>query len=208
MWNPSGCSNHSETKHHARHTIPFKDLENIVEVLLGQLRQLFGLESESLYVGSSGRVNLLASEKGFTEWELDLLARQHTCFNLRSCATTLGSFSRLVQSLPRMIIKDEIGKQVEYSLHAANLARSNATLGAYDDSAVLSRQARSLAEDAFFHPSIMSVSYYSFEHCFAVYSPFFLPVALHVLLAAVKEWKRYKQEIMKCLTWKAKGVTA
>lgn len=37
-------------------------------------------------------------------------------------------------------------------------------------SSVSSRQARSLAEDAFFHPSIMSVSYYSFEHCFAVYS--------------------------------------
>lgn len=34
----------------------------------------------------------------------------------------------------------------------------------------LSRQARSLAEDAFFHSSIMSISYYSFEHCFAVYS--------------------------------------
>lgn len=34
----------------------------------------------------------------------------------------------------------------------------------------LSRQARSLAEDAFLHPSIMSISYYSFEHCFAVYS--------------------------------------
>ncbi|KAL2933755.1 GPI transamidase component PIG-S [Bienertia sinuspersici] len=208
VWNPTGCQSHLETKHHARHTIPIKDLENIVEVFLGQLRQLFGLKSKSLYVGSSGRVNLLASERGFTEWELDLLARQHTCSNLRSCATTLGSLSRLAQSLPRMIIKDEIGKQVEYSLHAANSARSNATLGAYDDSAVLSRQARSLAEDAFFHPSIMSVSYYSFEHCFAVYAPFFLPVALHVLLAAVKEWKRYKQEKMKYSTWKAREVTS
>uniref|UniRef100_A0A803LNM9 GPI transamidase component PIG-S n=1 Tax=Chenopodium quinoa TaxID=63459 RepID=A0A803LNM9_CHEQI len=208
VWNPSGCSGHSETMREARHTIPFKDLENIAEVFMGQLRQLFGLKSESLYAGPSGRVNLLTSERGFTEWELDLLARQHTCFNLQSCATTLGSLSRLVQSLPRMIIKDEIGKQVQYSLHAANFARSNATLGAYDDSAVLSRQARSLAEDAFFHPSIMSVSYYSFEHCFAVYSPFFLPVALHVLLAAFKEWKRYKQEKLKYLTWKAKEVTS
>uniref|UniRef100_A0A803KQ12 GPI transamidase component PIG-S n=1 Tax=Chenopodium quinoa TaxID=63459 RepID=A0A803KQ12_CHEQI len=208
VWNPSGCSGHSETLREARHTISFKDLENIVDVFMGQLRQLFGLKSESLYAGSSGIVNLLASERGFTEWELDLLARQHTCFNLQSCATTLGSLSRLVQSLPRMIIKDEIGKQVQYSLHAANFARSNATLGAYDDSAVLSRQARSLAEDAFFHPSIMSVSYYSFEHCFAVYSPFFLPVALHVLLAAFKEWKRYKQEKLKYLTWKAKEVAS
>ncbi|XP_010685048.2 uncharacterized protein LOC104899537 isoform X2 [Beta vulgaris subsp. vulgaris] len=208
VWNPSGCSSHSQTKGHARHSIPFNELENIVEIFLGQLRQLFGLKSETLYVGSSGTVNLLASEKGFTKWELDLLARHHTCFNLQSCATTLGSLSRLVQSLPRMIIKDEIGKQVEYSLDAADFARRNATLGAYDDSAVLSRQARSLAEDAFFHPSIMSVSYYSFEHCFAVYSPFFLPVAMHVLLAAVKEWKRYKQEKMKYLTWKAKEVAS
>lgn len=36
--------------------------------------------------------------------------------------------------------------------------------------AVSSRQSRSLAEDAFFHSSIMSISYYSFEHCFAIYS--------------------------------------
>jgi hypothetical protein len=35
---------------------------------------------------------------------------------------------------------------------------------------VSSRHSRSLAEDAFFHPSIMSISYYSFEHCFAIYS--------------------------------------
>ncbi|XP_057534775.1 uncharacterized protein LOC130813075 [Amaranthus tricolor] len=205
VWNPSGCSSHSETEHYAKHTIPFK------------LPQLFGLKSESLYVGSSGRINLSASERGFTEcyvlhtlimfMELDLLTRQHTCFNLQSCATTLGSLSRLVQSLPRMIIQDEIGKQVEYSLHAANFARSNATLGACDDSAVLSREARSLAEVAFFHPSIMSVSYYSFEHCFAVYSPFFLPVALHILLAAFKELRRYKQENSKYSTWKAVEVT-
>lgn len=208
VWNPSGCSSHSQSNHRSRHTIPFQDLQNIIEIFMGQLRQLFGLKSESFYVGSAGRVNLLANERGFTEWELDVLSRQHTCFNLQSCANTLGSLSRLVQSLPRMIIMDEIGKQVEYSLHAAKLAQSNASLGVYDDSAVSSRQARSLAEDAFFHPSIMSVSYYSFEHCFAVYSPFFLPVALHVLLAAVKEWKRYKQERSKYLAWKAKAVVS
>lgn len=33
-----------------------------------------------------------------------------------------------------------------------------------------SREARSLAENAFFHPSMMSVSYFSYEHCFVVYS--------------------------------------
>lgn len=208
VWNPSGCSDTSVGVNHSKHTIPFQDLQSIIEIFMGQLRQLFGLKSQSFYFGSSGKVNLLASRSGFTKWELDILSRQHACFNLQSCANTLGSLSRLVQSLPRMIIMDEIGKQVEYSLQAARLARSNASLGVYDDSAVSSRQARSLAEDAFFHPSIMSVSYYSFEHCFAVYSPFFLPVGLHVVLAVFKEWKRYKQEKSKYLAWKAKGIAS
>ncbi|CBI18338.3 unnamed protein product, partial [Vitis vinifera] len=208
VWNPPGCSRDSESKHPARHTISPQDLQKVFEIFMGQLRQLFGLKSDSLYAGASGTTNLLASERGFTEWELDVLSRQHTCFNLVSCATTLGSLSRLVQSLPRMIIMDEIGKQVKFSLEAAKLTQSNASLGIYDASAVSSRQARSLAEDAFFHPSIMSVSYYSFEHCFAVYSPFFLPVSMHVLLAAFREWRRYKQETAKYLAWKKKAKVA
>jgi len=45
-----------------------QDLQNIVEIFMGQLRQLFGLKSQSFYVGSSGKVNLLASICGFTKW--------------------------------------------------------------------------------------------------------------------------------------------
>ncbi|PNT51472.2 hypothetical protein POPTR_002G244801v4 [Populus trichocarpa] len=199
VWNPQSCSRDSDSELLVRHIMSPEDLQKVFEVFVGQFRQLFGLKSGSLHVGAMGTYSLLASEKGFTEWELDVLSRQHTCFNIHSSATTLGSLSKLVQSLPRMIIMDEIGKQVKFSLEAAKLARVNASLGFYDASAVSSRQARSLAEDAFFHPSIMSVSYYSFEHCFAVYSPFFLPVSMHVLLAALREWRRYKQEKAKLL---------
>ncbi|KAK6238866.1 hypothetical protein QUC31_004335 [Theobroma cacao] len=205
VWNPQSCLKNSENKTTARHAIPLQDLENMFEVFIGQFRQLFGFRSVNVYAGGSGIWNLVPSERGFTEWELDVLSRQHTCFNLHSCATTLASLSRLVQSLPRMIIMDEIGKQVKYSLEAAKLAQSNASIGGYGFSTTSSRQARSLAEDAFFHPSIMSVSYYSFEHCFAVYSPFFLPVSMHVVLAALRELKRYKQEKAKYLAWKAKA---
>ncbi|ONH92854.1 hypothetical protein PRUPE_8G200200 [Prunus persica] len=208
VWNPQTCRKDSESKRPSRHTISHQDLQKVFEVFMGQFRQLFGFKSDNLYVGASGTSSLLASERGFTVWELDVLSRMHTCFNLHSCATTLGSLSRLVQSLPRMIIMDEIGKQVKYSLEAAKLAQSNASHGIYNASAVSSRQARSLAEDAFFHPSIMSVSYYSFEHCFAVYSPFFLPVSIHVLLAAVREWRRHKQENKKYLAWKTKVVSS
>ncbi|RZB52353.1 GPI transamidase component PIG-S [Glycine soja] len=204
VWNPQSCIKDFESMDPVRHTISPQDLLKLFEVLMGQLRQLLGLKSDNLYVGESGTSILLGSERGFTEWELDVLSRKHICFNLHSCATTLGSLSRLVQSLPRMIIMDEIGKQVKFSLEAAKFAQSNASIGIYNASAVSSRQSRSLAEDAFFHPSIMSISYYSFEHCFAIYSPFFLPVTMHVLLAALREWKRYKQENRKYLASKAK----
>ncbi|KAJ1397458.1 Phosphatidylinositol-glycan biosynthesis class S protein [Sesbania bispinosa] len=205
VWNPQSCIKDVESKDPVRHMISPQDLQKLFDVLMGQLRQLLGLKSDNLYVGESGTSILLGSERGFTEWELDVLFRKHICFNLISCATTLGSLSRLVQSLPRMIIMDEIGKQVKFSLEAAKFAQSNVSLGMYDASAVSSRQSRTLAEDAFFHPSIMSISYYSFEHCFAIYSPFFLPVSMHVLLAALREWKRYKQENRKYLAGKAKA---
>ncbi|KAK9137156.1 hypothetical protein Sjap_007750 [Stephania japonica] len=200
VWNPPGCSKNSKNEHHPiSNTLSPQDLQKVLEVFTGQLRQLFGLKSSNQYDSHTGIFSFLGSESGFTEWELDALLRQHACFNLISCASTLGSLSRLVQSLPRMIIMDEIGKQVMLSLQAANLAENNASLGIYEASTVSSKQARALAEDAFFHPSIMSISYYSFEHCFAIYTPFFLPVLLHVVLAAVKECKRYKKSTLS--TW-------
>lgn len=200
--NPSNCLRNYSSRHPVRHSLPPEDLQKVFEVFMGQLRQLFGLNSDNHLAGRSEVSSFLVSGSGFTDWELDVLSRYHTCSNLISCVNTLGSLSKLVQSLPRMIIKDEIGKQVKVSLEAASLAQSNASFGIYDASTVLSRQARALAEDAFFHPSIMSVSYYSFEHCFAIYTPFFLPVSLHILLAAIKELKRYKQERAKYFAWK------
>ncbi|KZV17691.1 GPI transamidase component PIG-S-like [Dorcoceras hygrometricum] len=170
IWNPPSCLNDTNVAPHGRYKISHEDLRKIFEVFVGQLRQLFGLKSNGFFGDASGAIQILPSERGFSDWELDVLSRQHTCFNLLQCSTTLGSLSRLVQSLPRMIIKDEIGKQVKFSLEAAKLTLSNVSHGAYDASAVSSRQARSFAEDAFYHPSMMSVSYYSFEHCFAVYS--------------------------------------
>ncbi|KAF6166394.1 hypothetical protein GIB67_034945 [Kingdonia uniflora] len=212
VWNPPSSLKSLRDKNPVRHMFSPQDLQEIFEVFMGQLRQLLGLNSDYTYVAESHTYKFLASEKGFTEWELDVLSRHHTCSNLISCATTLGSLSTLVLSLPRMIIMDEIGKQVKFSLEAASLAQSNASLGLYDASAGSSRQARALAEDAFFHPSIMSISYYSFEHCFAIYSfsytqfmasgqPFFLPVSMHIIVAAARELRRYKKEKAKYLAW-------
>ncbi|PWA38579.1 GPI transamidase component PIG-S-related protein [Artemisia annua] len=203
--NPNNSLDNKDSLHPLRRKLSPQELNQVFEVFMGQLRQLFGLKSTGFYKSAFGTITLLGSERGFAQWELDALARQHARYNLHQCGTTLGSLSRLVQSLPRMIIKDEIGKQVKFSLEAAKLAKENASQGFYDASVAASRHARSLAEDAFFHPSVMSVSYYSFEHMFAVYSPFFLPLSLHLILAVVREIKRYRQESRKYAAWIALG---
>uniref|UniRef100_A0ACD5XET6 Uncharacterized protein n=1 Tax=Avena sativa TaxID=4498 RepID=A0ACD5XET6_AVESA len=206
IWNPPGCSLGSKEMS-SQTKVSSQELMEILEIFIGQLRQLFGLKPTYHAQGMDVATKFLVSGKGFAQWELDLLYRHHACSNLLSCLATLESLSSLVQSLPRMIVMDEIGRQVELSLEAASLAQRNATLGISDSSAVSATRARALAEDAFFHPSISSISYASVEHYFAIYMPFFAPVSLHVLLAAIKELKRYKAERAKYSAFLASQAT-
>uniref|UniRef100_A0A0E0FXA0 GPI transamidase component PIG-S n=1 Tax=Oryza nivara TaxID=4536 RepID=A0A0E0FXA0_ORYNI len=163
IWNPPGCSFGSKP-HGALDKMSSEELMETIEIFIGQLRQLFGLKSSYHAQSMDGVTKFITSPKGFAQWELDLLYRHHACSNLLSCLTTLESLSSLVQSLPRMIVMDEIGRQVELSLEAASLAQRNASLGI-----ISATRARALAEDAFFHPSVMSISYASIEHYFAIY---------------------------------------
>lgn len=50
------------------YVMPKQDLMKIFEVFTGQIRQLFGLKSDRLYMGTSVTTTVLASERGFTEW--------------------------------------------------------------------------------------------------------------------------------------------
>ncbi|WVZ67756.1 hypothetical protein U9M48_016796 [Paspalum notatum var. saurae] len=134
IWNPPDCSLGSKMTHSTQ-KMSSQELMETLEIFIGQLRQLFGLKPSYLSQHMDMPTKFIVSENGFTEWELDLLYQHHACSNLLSCLTTLESLSSLVHSLPRMIVMDEIGRQVELSLEAANLAQRNATLGMSDSSA-------------------------------------------------------------------------
>lgn len=66
-----------------------------------------------------------------------------------------------------------------------------------------SREARSLAENAFFHPSIMSVSYFSYEHCFAVYSVSFVVSTSVINLSPLLSSTRFSKSHVFILSWTA-----
>lgn len=197
--NPSSCLSNIGISKPKRHTYSEEEFEPVMQVVVGQIRTLLGLPPTAPDDSKMHISTVLASETGFSKWELDVLLRRRVVADVASCSLTLASLSRLVQSLPSMVIMDEIGDQVHRSLEAASMARSNSYVGMYSAAAEYARKARAWAEEAFFQPSIMSLLYFPTEHHFAIYTPFFVPVLLHTVLAAVKEVTRYRREQKKFL---------
>eukprot|EP00250_Pteridium_aquilinum_P031218 c43255_g1_i1 orf=373-2223(-) len=188
--NPDSCNR--ELNGSMRH-LSMEDMKPVMDVIIAQIRALFGLASAASMNDEEEFVCIPAINTAFSDWELDVLLRRRTAADVASSASTLRSLSHLVQSLPNMVIKEEIGDQVRSSLVAAADAKHNASLGLYHVAADAARKARLWAEEAFFQPSIMSLLYLPLEHHFAIYTPFFVPVLLHTVLAAVKEIKRYRK---------------
>jgi phosphatidylinositol glycan class S len=137
---------------------------------VAQLRTLFGLPPTVLDDSRTDTFGVPATARGFADWEVDVLLRRRAVMDVHASASTLASLSRLVSSLPNMVIMDEIGDQVTSSLTAAKAAREHAISGAYHATADAARKARGLAEAAFFQPSIMSLLYFPAEHQLAIYT--------------------------------------
>ncbi|BBN15437.1 GPI-anchor transamidase subunit S [Marchantia polymorpha subsp. ruderalis] len=194
VYNPTNLSTISSDSHSSFHRITPKEFESIAGVIVAQLRTLFGLPPILSDDPETGYFSLSPARTGFAEWELDLLLRRRAISDMTAAASTLMSLSRLVQKLSSMVIMDEIGEQVKNSLSAAAAARDHAAHGAYRSTAESASKAASLAEAAFFQPSIMSVLYNPTEHHLAIYTPFFVPVLLHAVLAVIKEASRYRGE--------------
>jgi len=201
--NPPGCANLVSNKSES-YRLSSKELEPVVGVIVAQIRALFGLPPMFVKNSRTSTFGVPAAVTGIADWEVDVLLRRRASMDIHASASTLLSLSRLVSSLPNMVIKDEIGEQIQDSLAKAKAAQSQSVEGAYHAAAEAARKARSRAEAAFFQPSIMSLLYFPAEHQLAIYTPFFVPVLLHVLVALLKEGSRYKKELQKFKRWHLK----
>ncbi|KAG0591319.1 hypothetical protein KC19_1G166500 [Ceratodon purpureus] len=204
--NLPGCENLLPNKSE-NYRLTSKELEPLVGVIVSQIRALFGLPPTFVKNSKAGIYGVPAAVTGIADWEVDVLLRRRATMDINASASTLLSLSRLVSSLPNMVIKDEIGEQVQSSLAQAKAAQSQSLVGAYHAAAEAARKARSQAEAAFFQPSIMSMLYFPAEHQLAIYTPFFVPVLLHVLVALLKEGSRYKKEWQKYKRWHMRQAT-
>ncbi|XP_002986510.2 GPI transamidase component PIG-S [Selaginella moellendorffii] len=191
IWNPPGCLVADNST--LRQRLNVNDLKTTMEVVVAQLRTLFGLPPVPPRRKAPKLSILFNQRTGFAEWELDLLLRRRVIADVNSTASTLASLLKLVESLPKMVIQQEIGVQVTTSLEAAEKAM-DAGNASYEVIGNFSATAKARAEEAFFHPSIMSLLHFPKEHQFAIYTPFFVPVLLHTVISVVKETMRYARK--------------
>ena len=124
---------------------------------------------------------------------LSSLARERTASLILSASSTLGALARLTLKLTAIAIPDNVARSVTYSIQNLEQACDDIGKGRFDKALEHARSAESHAEQAFFDPSMVGQVYFPDEHKVAVYVPLLGPMAVPLVMAAIKEIKKMRQ---------------
>lgn len=140
-------------------------------------------------------VSLLAmpSKPASLPLRLDSLSRERTTSTIISASSTLGALARLTLKLTSIAIPDNVATSVTKSLHHLEQACTDLREAQYDSALRNARTAEAEAEKAFFEPSMVGQVYFPDEHKVAVYVPLLGPMAVPLVLALLKEVKKFRQ---------------
>ncbi|EKG21381.1 Phosphatidylinositol-glycan biosynthesis class S protein [Macrophomina phaseolina MS6] len=117
------------------------------------------------------------------------LTRIRAASLLFSASSTLGSLARLTQALPSIAIPDNVAISVEQTIAHLHAACDDLREGRFHSALEHARLAEAGAEKAFFERSMVGQVYFPDEHKVAVYLPLLGPVAVPLIMAALKELK-------------------
>ena len=113
---------------------------------------------------------------------------------LSSASSTLGSLARLTQTLTSISIPDTVATSVTRTVSHLEQACADVKVGEFQSALDNARTADEEAEKAFFHKSMVGQVYFPDEHKIAVYLPLLGPVAVPLIMTAIKELKAYLAE--------------
>ncbi|KAK8253681.1 GPI transamidase component PIG-S [Phyllosticta capitalensis] len=121
---------------------------------------------------------------------ISTLTRIHAASLLFSASSTLGSLARLTQALPGIAIPDNVASSVDQTIFHLQAACDDLREGRFHSALEHARVAEAGAEKAFFERSMVGQVYFPDEHKVAVYLPLLGPVAVPLVMAALKEVKK------------------
>jgi phosphatidylinositol glycan class S len=106
-----------------------------------------------------------------------------------SASSTLGALAQVYQKLPSIPVPDNVAQSANSATAHLQQACQNLRDGRFPDALAHARVAENEAEKAFFERSMVGQVYFPDEHKVAVYLPLLGPVAVPLIMAALKEVK-------------------
>lgn len=160
-------------------------LREALASLVGQLRALLGLKTPP------GVLSLPDYSTGAPGWQLDMVKRRVARARMATARSTLRSLRGLIDSIPNMLIDDDIGRRVTASLRQVVEAERLWSAGSFAAAEGAAAVAFDAAEEVFFDKSILSRLYFPDDHKMAVYIPYFVPVLLPIAIGVLREGKAH-----------------
>lgn len=122
------------------------------------------------------------------------LTRERATSLILSASSTLGALSRLTLKLTSIAIPDTVAKSVDETIHRLTEACEDIREGRYEKALANARIAEGEAEHAFFEPSMVGQVYFPEEHKVAVYVPLLGPMAVPLVMAFIKEIRKFREK--------------
>jgi len=130
---------------------------------------------------------------GIADWELLLVARAFHGFFIARALEVLEKLVALIDSLPDVVVREEIG---EFAMEAASAIRRSVVAASQGDVVGAMRDSRrglKLALTVQHDDTVVAATYFSWEFKYAVYLPLFLPISLPVLAALFRQTKQARK---------------
>lgn len=122
------------------------------------------------------------------------LTREMSTSLILSASSTLGALSRLTLKLTSIAIPNSVATSVDETITRLEQACQDICEGRYQNALENARVAEAEAEKAFFEPSMVGQVYFPDEHKVAVYVPLLGPMAVPLVMAAVKELRKLREK--------------
>ncbi|KAH8726940.1 phosphatidylinositol-glycan biosynthesis class S protein [Phaeosphaeriaceae sp. PMI808] len=120
---------------------------------------------------------------------ISTLVRARAASLIISTSSTLGALAQVYQKLQSIPVPDTVAQSTTLAITHLHRACSYLQQGRFQPALENARTAQSAAEKAFFERSMVGQVYFPDEHKVAVYLPLLGPVAVPLIMAALKEVK-------------------
>lgn len=165
----------------ARSVLTAEDLAPAMHTYSDQLMTLFGLPQAPASL----------------PLRISTLERVRAASLIFSASSTLGALAQVYRKMPSIPVPDNVAQSVDSTIVHLHQACDFLKEGRFQDALEHARVAEVEAEKAFFERSMVGQVYFPDEHKVAVYLPLLGPVAVPLVMAALKE--------LKCVIASARG---